>query len=152
MIFDRSMTATVYIVKDGRVLLHRHKKYNTWFAIGGHLEKDEFPHQAAYREIKEETGLEAELITTENTQDFDLGRVERIPLPFITCREGIGSDEEFYDFIFIAKPLSEKLCPRKNESRSFRWFTRDELLAEEIKPHIKNTALCVLDYIKGKDF
>ncbi|MBQ8606402.1 MAG: NUDIX domain-containing protein [Clostridia bacterium] len=145
MIFDREMTATVYIVKDGRVLLHRHKKYNTWFAVGGHLHKDEFPHEAAYREVREETGLEIELISTEAAGDIELGAVERIPLPFITCREGIGSDTEFFDFIFIAKAKSCSLCPQDGESRDFRWFSREELLSENIKIHIKNTALAVLE-------
>ena len=150
MNIDRSLTATVYIVSDGKVLLHRHKKYNTWFAVGGHLLPDEFPHQTAHREVREETGLEIEIINTENTGNIDLVNVERIPLPYITCREGIGSDEEFYDFIFIAKPKSKVLNPSENESNDFRWFSEDELISENIKPHVKNTALSVLEYMRNK--
>lgn len=148
MTYDKSMTATVYIVKDGKVLLHRHKKYNTWFAVGGHLLPNEFPHEAACREVLEETGLEIELLSTENTGYINLVNVERIPLPFITCREGIGSDEEFYDFIFIAKPKTDKIIAGEGESQDFRWFSKDDLLCENLKPHIKNTALAVLEYYK----
>lgn len=148
MILSREMTATVYIVKQDKVLLHMHKKYKTWFAVGGHLKPNEFPHEAAIREVKEETGLDIELISTENQQYIDLGTVERIPLPFITCREGIGSDTEFYDFIFIAKPLGDMLCPGENESQDFKYFSLDELKNSDIKHHVKNTAIAVLEYMK----
>ena len=40
-------TASVYIVRDNRVLLHMHKKLNMWLPPGGHIELDEDPNQAA---------------------------------------------------------------------------------------------------------
>lgn len=45
MELSRSITATVYIVKENKVLLHRHKKYNTLFPVGGHIKSDELPEQ-----------------------------------------------------------------------------------------------------------
>ena len=50
--YNKSITATVYVINDGKVLLHQHKKYKTWFPLGGHIEEDEFPHEAAIREVK----------------------------------------------------------------------------------------------------
>lgn len=49
------------IVRDGtgRVLLHRHKRLGRWLQPGGHLEPGEAPWQAAVRETREETGLDA---------------------------------------------------------------------------------------------
>jgi 8-oxo-dGTP pyrophosphatase MutT (NUDIX family) len=49
------------IVQDatGRVLLHRHKRLGRWLQPGGHLEAGETPWQAAVRETREETGLDA---------------------------------------------------------------------------------------------
>ena len=32
MIYNKSITARVYIVANENVLLHKHKKYNTWFS------------------------------------------------------------------------------------------------------------------------
>ena len=49
MKYNKSITATVYVINDGKVLLHQHKKYKTWFPLGGHIEEDEFPHEAAIR-------------------------------------------------------------------------------------------------------
>lgn len=49
------------IVLDGtgRVLLHRHKRLGIWLQPGGHLEDGEGPWDAAIRETREETGIEA---------------------------------------------------------------------------------------------
>ena len=52
MRYNKSITATVYVINDGKVLLHQHKKYNTWFPLGGHIEENEFPHEAAIREVR----------------------------------------------------------------------------------------------------
>src|SRR5436305_7354094 len=53
----RHFTATTFIVRDGKVLLHRHPKQRLWLPPGGHIERDELPQDAAVREIEEETGL-----------------------------------------------------------------------------------------------
>ena len=100
MVYSKSITATVYIVYKNSILLHMHKKDKTWFPLGGYAEANEFPYQAAIREAKEESGLDIKLLSSENAGEFDLGLVERIPLPFLTCR--CGDEEEFYDFIYIA--------------------------------------------------
>ena len=73
MLYNKSITATVYIVNNGKVLLHMHKKYNTWFPVGGHLEPNELPHEAAIREAKEEAGIDITLVETENVPYFDIG-------------------------------------------------------------------------------
>ena len=61
MNFNRTLTSTVYIVNNNRVLLHLHKKYKTLFPVGGHIEANELPHEAALREAYEESGLYVKL-------------------------------------------------------------------------------------------
>lgn len=39
----KSMTATVYVTNNDKVLLHTHRKYNSLFPVGGHLEEGELP-------------------------------------------------------------------------------------------------------------
>jgi 8-oxo-dGTP pyrophosphatase MutT (NUDIX family) len=150
MIFAKSITSTVYIVNNNRVLLHMHKKYHTWFPVGGHMNSNEFPYQTAYREAKEETGFDIELVKTELSPDCYIGHVQKIPMPFCTYYEGIGHDEEFYDFIFIATTKDGTPKPQPGESHEFHWFSKEELLDapdETVKPHIKNTALSVLSFL-----
>lgn len=147
MFYNKSITATVYIVNNNKVLLHKHKKYNTWFPIGGHLESNELPHEAAIREAKEETGLDITLVKTENVPYFDIGRVDRLPAPFCLYHEG-DVDEQFLDFIYIGKSTQTEFSPMKNESTELKWFSKKDLENESIKIHVKNTALIVLNYTK----
>lgn len=53
--------AGVIIEKDGMILLQRRSDNGLWGLIGGLLEINETYEEAAYREAKEETGLEIEL-------------------------------------------------------------------------------------------
>ena len=146
MIYNKSITATVYIVNDNRILLHKHKKYNTWFPVGGHLRSNELPHEAAIREVKEETGLDITLLETEHVSNFDIGRVERIPEPFCLYHED-DINEQFLDFIYIGISSQNQVEPNITESQELRWFSKEELQAEEIKIHVKNTALTVLSFL-----
>ena len=55
-------TVEVFIVYKNKVLLRMHDKFNTWLSVGGHIELNEYPIEIAIREVKEEVGLEVEII------------------------------------------------------------------------------------------
>ena len=55
-------TVAIFVVHEGRILLIHHRNLNQWLPLGGHIELDEDPEQAALREAKEESGLDVELI------------------------------------------------------------------------------------------
>ncbi|WP_066501946.1 NUDIX hydrolase [Abyssisolibacter fermentans] len=57
---DDSMLEFVVIeaIYDNKWLFVQHKERQTWEIPGGHIEKEENPDQAAYRELYEETGAE----------------------------------------------------------------------------------------------
>ena len=55
-------TVAIFVVHDGKVLLIHHRKLDKWLPLGGHIERDEDPEQAALREAKEESGLDVELL------------------------------------------------------------------------------------------
>jgi 8-oxo-dGTP pyrophosphatase MutT (NUDIX family) len=55
---------TVFIVYDNKVLLVHHPRYNKWLPMGGHIELDEDPEEALFREVKEETGLDVEILSS----------------------------------------------------------------------------------------
>ena len=58
----RHFTVAVFVVWEGNVLLHFHRKLSMWLPPGGHIEQGELPDDAAVREVLEETGLEVELV------------------------------------------------------------------------------------------
>ncbi|MFP4311068.1 MAG: NUDIX hydrolase [Nitriliruptoraceae bacterium] len=51
--------SAIVLDERSRVLLHRHKRLGRWLQPGGHLDPGELPWQAAVRETREETGLDA---------------------------------------------------------------------------------------------
>ena len=52
----RHFTATVYLVNDGATALHEHPTLGIRLPPGGHVDRDELPHEAGLREVHEETG------------------------------------------------------------------------------------------------
>ncbi|RLS89050.1 MAG: NUDIX domain-containing protein, partial [Planctomycetota bacterium] len=50
-------TVAVFVVHEKKVLVIHHKKLDKWLPLGGHIELDEDPEQAALRETLEESGL-----------------------------------------------------------------------------------------------
>ena len=55
-------TVAIFIVHDAKVLVIHHRKLDKWLPLGGHIELEEDPEQAAVREAKEESGLDVDLI------------------------------------------------------------------------------------------
>jgi 8-oxo-dGTP pyrophosphatase MutT (NUDIX family) len=53
------VTASGIVVGPRGVLLHEHKRLGIWIQPGGHIDPGETPWEAALRETREETGLDA---------------------------------------------------------------------------------------------
>ena len=71
-------TSEVFIDYKNKVLLRKHEKYGIWHSVGGHVELDEDPNQAALREVKEEVNLEIE--KPEYLLDLTFIRPDGIPV------------------------------------------------------------------------
>jgi ADP-ribose pyrophosphatase YjhB (NUDIX family) len=78
----RCLTAAGWLLKDGKVLLVKHKMLGIWLAPGGHVELNELPHQAAEREFLEETGVTVRAISAYPV--VPAVETESLPMPF-TC-------------------------------------------------------------------
>lgn len=125
----------VFIVHDKKVLLRKHDKYGIWLSVGGHIELDEDPNQAALREVKEEVGLDVTLYDTREFTHKEEGFVELIA-PVALNRHNISDTHEHISLIYFAKAHTDKVIPEK-ETDEWRWCEEKDIpLLEGIRPDI----------------
>ncbi len=115
----------VFIVHQDKVLLINHKKLNKWLPIGGHIELDEDPEEAVYREVKEESGLDIEIIG------------EKVPIEqegikflynsaFLDIHR-INKEHRHIGMIYFARAKSAEIKLADEEHYEIKWFTEEEL-------------------------
>lgn len=130
----RDFTTAVFVVHDGKVLLHRHIKLNRWLPPGGHIDPNEIPDEAARREVMEETGVEAHLVGTPAI-DIDLpGQPKQLCPPAGIQITAIGPGHEHIDIVYFATGRPADARPEVG------WFGPDDWGPLELTEEI--TAWC----------
>jgi 8-oxo-dGTP pyrophosphatase MutT (NUDIX family) len=137
-------TAEVFVVYDNKVLLRKHDKYGIWLSVGGHIELDEDPNQAAIREVKEEVGLDIELLDTRTYRAEDQDYKELIPPAFMN-RHRINESHEHVTLTYFGQSKNDKVTNDSDEvAQGLRWFSVDDLTKID-----KNTPPRITVYAKA---
>ncbi len=126
------------IEKDGKYLImkrsaERDFEPNTWETVTGRLEADESPNVGIVREVKEETGLDVEVIMPVDTGFFYRGGKE-FPMVFISyyCKHIKGEvklDWEHTEFDWIT--IDEAL-----ENQDLKHFTKMFINLKNLKKYL----------------
>jgi 8-oxo-dGTP pyrophosphatase MutT (NUDIX family) len=122
-------TVAIFVVHDGRVLLIHHRKLDRWLPLGGHIELDEEPEQAALREAKEESGLDVELLG-ERPPTTRPGTRALIAPRFLDIHR-ITDTHEHIGMIYFARPRGGEVTLATQEHHDIRWVRAEELDALE---------------------
>ncbi len=123
-------TCTGFIVDADRTLLLWHRRLQMWVPPGGHVEPNEDPVTAVLREIREETGLEAEVLPLSDT--FSFVYPGQIAPPYTILLEDIadpGDPHRHIDMIYFCRPAnSATLHPP--EGAVVMWVEERDLAAD----------------------
>lgn len=117
--------ADVFIVYNNKVLIRLHEKYNKWLSVGGHIELDETPVDAALREVKEEVGLDVTLIPPREIPSYEGEYQELIP-PWYMNIHPINENHKHISLIYFATSTTDAVIPER-ETDQWRWFSKEEL-------------------------
>jgi 8-oxo-dGTP pyrophosphatase MutT (NUDIX family) len=107
---------------DERLLLVRHADSGLWGLVGGAVEVDERPDEAAIRETQEETGLLVELT----------GLVTALGGPGFRVTYPNGDETAYVTIVYGARPVAGVERPDGDEVLELAWFSPNELLAVDL--------------------
>ncbi len=119
---------TIYIVFEGSVLLVNHPRYEMWTPIGGHVELDEDPETALFREVKEETGLEVTILSTK-PKITSPGSKSLLTPNYLDVHEA-NPPHKHIALTYFARARNNKTTLSK-EHKALKWFKPEELNNEE---------------------
>lgn len=127
-------TVAIFVVHDRRILLIHHRKLDKWLPLGGHIELDEDPEQAALREAREESGFEVELIG-ERPPTTEPGTRALIGPRFLDIHR-ISDTHEHIGMIYWARPKDGQMTLAAEEHHDIRWCSSEEL--DALQPPMTN--------------
>ena len=123
-------TVAIFVVHEHRLLLIHHRALNKWLPLGGHIELDEDPEQAALREALEESGLEVELLG-ERPPTTEPGTRALIAPRFLDIHR-ITDQHEHIGIIYWARPKGGTVALAAAEHHDIRWCSSEDL--EDLQP------------------
>lgn len=100
------------IINNKKVLLVYEKNRNFWGFPKGHVEQNETELETAIREVKEEVGL-----------DIDILKEKRYEFKY-----NIGKEIEKTCVLFVSFPKTFNIKNQESEIELSKWFTFDEAL------------------------
>ncbi|MFC1644838.1 NUDIX domain-containing protein [Patescibacteria group bacterium] len=116
-------------------------------SVGGHIELDENPNEAAVREVKEEVGLDVELFDGQlpfekKEEDYE----ELIPPTYMNIHN-ITDTHKHIGMIYFARSNSDEIVePEREKSGGWKWMTKEDIEnADDIDDDIKFYALRALE-------
>lgn len=122
------------IVHDNKVLLLLHHKLHMWLMPGGHVELNETPLEAVFREVEEETGIAPDNLTLVTPYADNLSFVRNPetnttqPMPFDIDIHNVGdSGHRHIDFGYIFASDTPNFVLEQDGATDMKWFTLEEI-------------------------
>jgi len=138
----REFLSTVYIVKEGKVLLTWNKNVNKFIPVGGHIGENELPCESVIREAKEESGFDIELIDISELENKNLPQNLDIQLDIIK------PNHHHINLSYIGKVIGGEMMEESDEGTMLKWFFPKELLeCNDIFENTREKALKAIEIV-----
>ncbi len=137
----KCITSGCVLIKDGKILLLRHKKLNKWLYPGGHMDENETPVEAALRETREETGYTARIISKKRLKLRMRHSIEQ-PVPICILYENVyykTGRHMHFDMVYLAEPIGRQRRVAAGESEELRWISEHEIDKLDTYENVKST-------------
>jgi len=120
----KEFVVSAYVINGDKVLLISHKKLGMWLPPGGHIENYETPEEAVVREVREETGLDVEVVR-------EMGwhpqiNVQILAQPKHIQLEDIKGTHKHIDLVYVCRVVGGKLS-KNHEVSEVRFFAIGEI-------------------------
>lgn len=143
---ERHFTVTGFLIEGDRLALHWHRKLQIWLPPGGHIDPNEDMVQAVVREVREETGIAAEIVPHVALTAFT--NIPQLPTPLaIIVADVPDGPHQHIDMSYALRPIAgaERLPPE--EHHDFIWVTEAQLRSGDPLP----VASCGVDMPVSED-
>ncbi len=120
------MTVSGFVVQDGRVALHWHRKLHMWLPAGGHIETGEDPVQAVLREVSEEFNVEAEVLKLAPTISYT-GGPGQIEPPYTVLDCWPAPDHGHIDHVYFLRCVSGYPGRSHDPDNPIHWLGVEDL-------------------------
>lgn len=135
----KHFTASALIVEQKKVLLVYHKKLGVWLYPGGHVEFNETPDEAVVREVREETGLDVEILGgVDDTLADAASDVSVLHLPYVILCELVG-DHYHNDLVYICRIMNfdGRISHNQEESDGIDFFGIEDIAKIKLFPNFR---------------
>lgn len=105
------------------VLMMFHQKLQRWLQPGGHVDPGEYPHEAAIRELKEETNMDGQLHSFHKGKLFPID-IDIHPIPGNVNKE--EPEHDHYDFRYVLT-IDDDLIGENAEQNEVAWVPVEEI-------------------------
>lgn len=143
-------TVEVFIVYKNKVLLRMHDKHKLWLSVGGHIELDEDPIEAAIREVKEEVGLDIKIVESQKVPG-DHDYIGLINPKYLGCHF-VSDTHKHVVFVYFATSETDTIAPsvKDHERSETKWVTKEEMADMGLRSNILFYATKALEELGQK--
>lgn len=139
---NRRYANEIFVIdKSGNLAVVFHEQYKVWIPCGTRLELYEQPHEAVYRAVLEELGLDSRDYNFWPKRDYpEYEKVKVVPAPYQvqeeyrSHRDGVPAH---YDFIYVCQVPKEKPTLKDDPKLTPMWVSLDQLTTDKKEKDIK---------------